>query len=471
MIKGLRELWTRDDLKRWIALVVVCFGQLMIVLDATIVNVALPPIQHDLGFTQAGLTWVVNAYGISYGGFVLLAGRLGDLVSRRRVFLAGVLLFTIASALAGMAPAPALLVTARFIQGLGGALSAGVIIAMIVTGFTEPRQRAQAMSVFAFTIAGGGSLGLLAGGALTQIANWHWVFFINLPIGLATLVAGAVLIQRDEGAGLRQGVDVAGSILVTAAVMLGVYTIVTADASGWTSVRTLALGSASALLLAGFFGLQARLDNPILPLHILTNRSLMGASLARGLLATGMFTSFFLGALYLQHVRGFTALGTGLAFLPFTLALGAVSMGLTVRLVGRFGSQRVLIAGLLLIAAALLLQSSAGADTAYFPRLLVSYALFGLGAGMSLMPLTLLAMAEVPAVHAGLATGINNASMQVSAAFGLAALGSVAAGHGFQLAFLVAAVLVTCALAVVLVVLRPAPEKARADEAELQLAA
>ena len=468
MIKRLRELATRDDLKRWIALVVVCFGQLMIVLDTTIVNVALPPIQHDLGFTQADLTWVINAYGISYGGFVLLAGRVGDLVGRKRVFLAGVLLFTIASVLAGVSPTPALLIAARFLQGLGGALSAGVIIAMIVTGFTEPRQRAQAMSVFAFTIAGGGSLGLLAGGVLTQLASWHWVFFINLPIGLATLVAGAALIQRDEGAGLRQGVDVAGSILVTAAVMLGVYTIVTANASGWTSAHTLGLGAASLLILGLFLGLQARLRNPILPLHILSNRSLMGASAARGLLATGMFTNFFLGAIYLQHVRGLSALETGLAFMPFTLVLGAASMGLTVRLIGRFGSRPVLTVGLVFIATALLLQSSVGADTAYL-RLLLTYALFGLGAGVSLMPLTLLAMAEVPAAHAGLASGINNASMQVSAALGLATLGSVAASHGLQLAFTLAAVLVTCALAVVLVVLRPA--QAERPAAELKLAA
>src|SRR5215469_17622012 len=222
---------SRDDLRRWIALLVVCFGQLMIVLDATIVNVALPAIQRDLGFSQTDLTWVVNIYAIGYGGFVLLAGRLGDLVGRKRVFLVGILLFTVASAICGTARTPELLVAARFAQGLGGALSAGVIIAIIVTGFPEPRERAQAMSVFAFTIAGGGSLGLLAGGFLTLVASWHWVFFINVPIGLATLVAGLLVVEDDEGAGLRQGVDVAGSILVTAAVMLGVYTIVSGSAS------------------------------------------------------------------------------------------------------------------------------------------------------------------------------------------------------------------------------------------------
>jgi len=458
------------------------------VLDATIVNVALPAIQRDLGFSQTDLTWVVNAYAISYGGFVLLAGRLGDLAGRKRVFLVGVLLFTIASAICGTARTPELLVAARFAQGLGSALSAGVIIAIIVTGFPEPRERARAMSAFAFTVAGGGSLGLLAGGFLTQSMNWHWVFFINLPIGLATLVAGAALVADDAGAGLRRGVDVAGSVLVTAAVMTAVYAIVTADGSGWTSARTLGLAAASAVLMGAFFWLQARIENPILPLRILGIRSLMGASAARGLLATGMFTTFFLGALYLQQVRAYSALGTGLAFLPFTLALAAMSLGITVRLVDRFGSRRVLLAGLLCIAGSLLLQSSVGPGTAYFPRLFVTYALFGLGAGISLMPLTLLAMAEVPAADAGLAAGITNVSMQVSAALGLAALGSVAADHtrsllaggaaapaaltgGYQLAFRIGACLVGCALIVVLVALRPPKTAEMEQEAGLPPAA
>ncbi|HEX6350539.1 MAG TPA: MFS transporter [Candidatus Dormibacteraeota bacterium] len=452
---------------------VICFGQLMVVLDTTIVNVALPSIQRDLGFTRADLTWVVNAYAISYGGFVLLAGRLGDLLGRRGVFLAGLLVFTAASALCGIATESAWLVAARFAQGLGGAMSSGVIMAMIVTGFTDPRERAQAMSLFAFTIAGGGSLGLLAGGLLTQLASWHWVFFINLPIGVATVIAGAALIERDHGAGLHQGLDVTGSILVTAAVMLGVYAIVTADASGWTSLHTLGCGAAALALLSGFLWLQGRLRNPILPLQVLTIRSLVGASAARGLLVTGMFTNFFLGGLFLQQVRGFSALGTGLAFLPFTVALGAVSIGITVRLAGRFGPRRVLMFGLLCITAALLLQTSVTSATGYFPRLLLTYALFGLGAGMSLMPLTLLAMADVPAAHVGLATGINNASMQVSAAFGLAALGGIAAGHGgFSLAYGIAAALVAGALMVVLVVLRPPrPAAASATTPDLELAA
>jgi EmrB/QacA subfamily drug resistance transporter len=494
MIRRVMELGVKDDRRRWIALLVVCFGQLMIVLDSTIVNVALPSIQRDLGFSQADLTWVVNAYLITYGGFVLLAGRMGDLVGRKRVFLAGVLLFTLASVICGLAPKPALLVAARLAQGLGGALSAGVVIAIIVTGFPAPRERAQAMSVFAFTIAGGGSLGLLAGGFLTQALSWHWVFFINLPIGLATLIAGAILIEDGDGAGLGEGVDVLGSVLVTAALMLGVYAIVTAAGDGWTSAHTLGFASASVLLLGGFFGLQARLQNPIMPLRILGIRSLVGASAARGLLATGMFTTFFLGALYLQQVRGFTALGTGLAFLPFTLALGGLSLGITVRLVSRFGSRPVLVAGLLCITGALYLHSTVSPDTAYFPRLFVIYGLFGLGAGISLMPLTLLAMAEVPAADAGLAAGITNVSMQVSAALGLAVLGTIASEHsralfaegtsaagaltgGYQLAFTIASALVASSLVVVLVALRspqlprPHQELRSEEEAELQQAA
>ena len=476
MINRIRTLGSRDDLTRWIALVVICFGQLMIVLDATIVNVALPSIERDLGFGEADLTWVVNAYAIAYAGFVLLAGRLGDLVGRKRVFLAGVVLFTLASAACGLAASPAMLITARFVQGVGGALSSGVIIAMIVTGFPEARQRAQAMSVFAFTIAGGGSLGLLAGGFLTQAVSWHWVFFINLPIGLATFLAGLKVIGADRGLGLGRGVDVIGSILVTAGLMLGVYAIVTAAANGWASAHTAGFGAASILILAGFLWLQTRRRNPIMPLRILRIRSLAGASAARGLLATGMFTTFFLGAIYLQQVLGLTALQTGLAFLPFTLGLGLLSLGVTVRLVGRFGARRVVLPGLLLVAAALSLHATAGPDTEYFPRLFIAYSLFGFGAGLAVMPLTLLAMSEVPAEDAGLAAGISNVALQVGAALGLAVIGSVAAAAGYQVAFVIAAAVVGLALTVVLVVPRaPRPHVVATvdaeDDAALQVAA
>jgi EmrB/QacA subfamily drug resistance transporter len=466
----------QNQVRRWAALLVVCVGQLMIVLDSTIVNVALPSIQRDLHFTQANLTWVVNAYLITYGSLLLLAGRAGDLIGRRKVFLAGVAVFTTASVLNGLAPNAITLIAARALQGIGGAMSAGVIIALIVTGFPRPQERAQAMSVFTFVIAGGGSLGLLAGGVLTQAINWHWIFFINLPIGIATLVFGWRLIEENEGLGLRQGVDILGSVLVTAAMMTGVYAIVTASSDGWTSAHTEGFGGAAISLLVIFLVVEASVRNPILPLRILRIRSLTGASAARALLATGMFSNFFLGALYLQHVRGYTAFDTGLAFLPATLALAALSVGVTARLMRSFGPRALLVPGLLTITFALALQATAGEGAGYFPTLFGSYLLFGIGAGMSFMPLLTIMMAEVPAADAGVASGVANVAMQVGAALGLAALGTVSADHardlvlagdtasaaltgGYQLGFSIAAALVAGGLLVALIALRPAQRR------------
>jgi EmrB/QacA subfamily drug resistance transporter len=326
-----------SDRRRWIALVVVCLGQLMIVLDATIVNVALPAIQKDLHFAQANLTWVVNAYLITFGSFLLMAGRLGDLIGRKRVFLGGLVLFTFASALCGLADSQGLLIAARLLQGLGGAVASAVILAIIVTEFPERNEQAKAMSVFMFVAVGGGSIGLLLGGLLTQSIDWHWIFFINVPIGVAAFVLGAALIDESEGIGLDQGVDVLGSVLVTVAMMLGVYAIVKSTQYGWGSAHTLGFGGVSIALLAAFFVLQARLANPIMPLRMLRLRSLVGSSVVRGLLITGMFAAFFLGALYFEHVLGYSAIETGLAFLPQTLAVGALALGVTARLMRRFG--------------------------------------------------------------------------------------------------------------------------------------
>ena len=457
--------------RRWLALVVVCFGQLMIVLDATIVNVALASIQRDLHFSQATLTWVVNAYLIAYGSLLLLAGRAGDLIGRKKVFLAGVVVFTAASVLCGLAQDPAALVAARFLQGAGGALSTGVILALIVAGFPKPAERAQAMSVFTFVSAGGGSIGLLAGGLLTEWINWHWIFFINLPIGIATLVLGARLIDEVEGIGLRHGVDVAGSILVTSAMVLGVYAIVTAADYGWASVHTLGFGGAAVALLAIFLALEARLENPIVPLRVFRIRSLMGASVARAMLATGMFASFFLGVLYLQHVRGYSSVGTGLAFLPWTASLGILSLGITANLMRRFGPVKIVVPGLLAIIASLALLATAGQDASYFPGLFAAFMLFGVGAGISFMPLITIAMSEVPLQDAGLASGIANVTMQIAAAVGLAALGTISTDHsrtlaaqgysipsaltsGYQMGFVIAAACVAVGLLVVLVFLR-----------------
>jgi EmrB/QacA subfamily drug resistance transporter len=470
------------DRRRWIALVVVCLGQLMIVVDGTVVNVALPSIQHDLGFGQASLTWVVNAYLITFGGFLLMAGRLGDLIGRKKVFLAGIVLFTVASVLCGLAGDPTVLIAARVLQGIGGAVAAAVILAILFTEFTEPLERAKAMSVYMFTVTAGGSLGLLAGGLLTSSVGWRWVFFVNVPIGVATLLLGAALIRENEGIGLRQGIDAAGSILVTAAMMIGVYAIVGTSEAGWASTQTLAFGGTAIALLAAFLVLESRIANPIIPLRVLRTRTLAGSSVVRALLATGIFSAFFLGALSLEHVHGYGALQTGLAFLPLTLAIGVLSLGITARLMERFGATRTLLAGLLVTVSALVLLSQAGADAAYFPTLLVAFALLGLGAGTAFMPLLQIAMADVPQQDAGLASAIVNASLQIGGALGLAALGAISSGRtstlvangstqaealtsGYQLAFLLAAGCVAAGVVLAAALLR---EPRRVAEAEVE---
>jgi EmrB/QacA subfamily drug resistance transporter len=405
-----------SNLRRWIALVVVCLGQLMVMVDSTIVNVALPSIQLDLGFSQANLTWVVNAYTIAYASFLLVAGRLGDLIGRRKVFLAGVLLFTVASVGSGFSHGAENLIVGRFLQGLGGSLATGVIIAMIVTEFQQPAERAQAMSVFTLVIATGGSLGLLAGGFLTQWVNWHWIFFINLPIGLVTIGLGAWLIRENTGLGLQQGVDIAGAVLVTAALMLGVYAIVTTSDYGWTSAHTLGFGGAALALLAAFLVLEWRIANPIMPLRVLASRTLTGASVARGLLFAGMFTNFFVGALYMQHIQGFTAFETGLGFLPTTLAVGTLSAGISARLMTRVGPRNLAVGGMTLIVAAMAVLSQAGMQAGYFPTLFIAYLMLGAGAGSAFLPLITIAMSEVRPADAGLASGFSNVTMQVGGA-------------------------------------------------------
>jgi EmrB/QacA subfamily drug resistance transporter len=444
------------DRRRWMALIVVCLAQGMNVLDSTIVNVALPNIQHDLHFSQASLAWVVDAYLITFGSFLLMAGRLGDLVGRKRVFLTGIAVFTLASAACGLAQDQTLLIAARFVQGLGGAISSSVIVAIIVTEFREPRDRATAMSAFTFVAVGGGSVGLLAGGAITQSIDWHWIFFINVPIGIITLLLGSALLDRDQGIGIGKGVDITGSVLITVALMLIVYAIVKATNYGWGSAHTLGFAGAGIGLMFAFLALEARLRNPIMPLRILRARTLIGSSGIRALMASGMFAAFFIGALYLEHILGYSALRTGLAFLPMTLTVGTLSLGITARLVGRFGPRRLVVPGLVTMIVGLLLLSQQGPHSSYFPGLFFAFALMGLGAGTSFMPLLTIAMSEVPTRDAGLASGIVNVSMQIGAAIGLAALASLAtdrtrtltaAGHsttsaligGYHLAFLVGA--------------------------------
>ncbi|MFZ0976354.1 MAG: MFS transporter [Solirubrobacteraceae bacterium] len=413
--------------RRWVTLAVVCMGQLMMVLDATIVNVALPSMQRDLGFSQANLAWVIDAYLIAFGSFLLLGGRLGDLFGRKRMFLGGLVLFTLASAACGLSDSQVLLIVARFIQGLGGAVASAAVLALLVTEFPKPAERAIAMSVYTFIVSSGGSIGLLAGGVLTQSLSWHWIFFINLPIGIVTFALGRALISETERTGRGQGIDVLGAVLVTVSLMLGVYAIVKVTEYGWVSAHTLGFGGVSLALLAAFVAVESRVANPMFPLRILRVPGLAASSVVRAFLVTGMFSTFLLGVLYLQHVRGYGALETGLAFLPLTLIMGVMSLGVTARLMGRFGALRVLLVGLAAIAASLVLLSQIPAHASYLPTIVVPFLLLGFGAGLSFLPLMTMAMANVPLADAGLASGIVNASLQISAAIGIAALGTVAA--------------------------------------------
>jgi EmrB/QacA subfamily drug resistance transporter len=470
-----------SDSRRWATLAIVCLAQLMIVLDVTIVNVALPAIQQDLHFSQGNLTWVVNAFLVTFGSLLLLTGRIGDLVGRKRVFLAGLVTFTAASLLCGVAPSPGALVGARFLQGIGAAAQASVILAIIVTEFPEAVERARAMSVYVFVSVAGGSIGLLAGGLLTEALSWHWVFFVNLPIGVATFALGHALIRADKGLGLGHGVDWLGSLLVTASLMSAIYAIVEATGRGWTSLQVLGFGALAAVLMAAFFALEARIQNPIMPLRILRVRGLIDASLVRGLLVTGMYSTFFLGTLYLEHVRHYSALQTGAAFLPWTLTVAVLAQGITARLVDRFGPVSVITGGMASAIAGLLLFATVGPDTAFFPTIFLACFAIGLGIGTAFMPLLTLAMADVPVEDAGLGSGITNLSQQIGGALGLAVLSTIAANHtkalsddhgptsaligGYQLAFLVGALAIGTGIVLAFALLRP-----RNPRQELQLA-
>jgi len=415
----------QNDRTRWIALVVLCAGMLMIVLDQTIVNVALPSIQDDLGFSQSNLAWVVNAYLIAFGGLLLLAGRLGDLVGRRRIFLIGLALFVAASALCGFASSQEMLVGARFLQGVGGALTSSVILGMIVTMFPEPLEQAKAIGVYSFVASAGASIGLLAGGVLTQALDWHWIFFVNLPIGVATAFLALRLLDRDMGIGLRAGADVAGAGLVTGALMLGVYTIVKVPEHGWGSLHTLGLGAVSLALLAGFVLREARAETPLMPLRIFRSRNVSGANVIQVLMVAGLFGMFFLGSLYMQRVLGYDALEIGLAFLPVALLIGVMSLRYSARLNTRFGARATLLPGLGLIAAGLALFARVPVDGSYLADMFPSMVLIGIGAGLSFPSLMTLAMSGATRHDSGLASGIVNTSLQVGGAVGLAVLATL----------------------------------------------
>jgi EmrB/QacA subfamily drug resistance transporter len=476
---------TAADRRRWMALIVLCVGMLMIILDSTIVNVALPSIQEDLGFSQSSLAWVVNAYLIAFGGLLLLAGRVGDLIGRRIVFLVGLAVFTTASLVCGLAQSQEVLVGARFIQGVGGALTSGVILGIIVTMFTEPREQGRAIGVYSFVASAGASIGLLAGGVLTQAIDWHWIFFVNIPIGLATGLFALRLVDRDEGIGLDRGADVLGAALVTVALMLGVYTILEAGDYGWGSLRTLGFGAIAIALLGAFVARQARTASPLVPLRIFRSRNVSGANIVQMLMVAGLFGMFFLGVLYLQGILGYDAIETGLAFLPVSVLIGVLSLGFSPRLNERFGARAVLLVGLVLLVAALGLFARAPLDAGYVVDLLPTMILFGIGAGLAFPALMTLAMSGATAEDSGLASGLVNTSLQVGGAVGLAVLATLAGTRsenlladgepaaealtgGYRFAFVVAAGIVAVAVVLASTVLRS--EARAAEEAQAEAA-
>jgi EmrB/QacA subfamily drug resistance transporter len=468
---------------RWIALIVLCAGMLMIILDQTIVNVALPSIQSDLGFSQSSLAWVVNAYLIAFGGLLLLAGRLGDLIGRKRIFMIGLTVFVGASLLCGVAQSQELLVGARFVQGVGGALTSAVILGVIVTMFPEPRERAKAIGVYSFVASAGASIGLLAGGALTEAINWHWIFFVNLPIGVATAVLAVRLLDRDKGIGFgRGGADILGAGLVTSGLMLAVYAIVKVPDYGWASAHTLGFGAAALALLAGFFVRESRAANPLIPLRIFRSRNVTGANIVQILMVAGLFGMFFLGALYMQRVLGYSPIEVGLAFLPVALAIGTLSLGFSARLNTRFGARATLIPGLTLIAAGLALFARVPVHADYLTDMLPSMLLLGIGAGLSFPSLMTLAMSSATESDSGLASGLVNTSLQVGGALGLAVLATLsttrtkdlitsgdsaanALTSGFHLVLAIGAVVVAVAVVFAATVLRSA-EAIELQEAE-----
>lgn len=417
--------YTLDERKRWLTLFVLCLGDLMIVLDTTIVNVALPSIRTDLGFSQTSLVWVVNAYMLTFGGFLLLGGRLGDIYGHRKLFLLGIALFTIASLACGLANSQGLLIGARAVQGLGGAVVSAVALSLIMNLFSEPAELAKAMGIFGFVMAGGGSIGVLLGGVLTDTLNWHWIFFVNLPIGVSVYALCLAFIPDSLGqVGVR--LDIAGALTVTTSLMLAVYAIVNGNEAGWTSAQTLGLLAAAAVLFAIFLVIEAQVRVPLVPLGLFRLRNVAIANVVGVLWAAAMFAWFFISALYLQLVLEYSPLQVGLAFLPSNIIMAVFSLGLSAKLVMRFGIRLPLAAGLLLAASGLALFTLSPVDGHFVAHVLPGMLLLGLGAGMALNPLLLAAMSDVSPGESGLASGIVNTAFMMGGALGLAVLASLA---------------------------------------------
>jgi EmrB/QacA subfamily drug resistance transporter len=476
------------DRSRWLALVIVCLGDLMIVLDVTIVGVALPSIREDLGFSESSLAWVANAYLLTFGGFLLLAGRLGDLFGHRRLFLIGIALFTLASLACGLATSQAVLVGARAVQGLGGAVVSAVALSLIVTLFTEPAERAKAMGVFGFVAAGGGTIGVLLGGILTDALSWHWIFLVNIPIGVAVVVLSRLVLPSAHAAPASRRLDVAGALTVTASLMLAVYAIVNGNEVGWTSARTLALLGAAGVLFIAFVAIEAKTSAPLVPLVLFRLRNVTTANVVGVLWAAAMFAWFFLSALYLQLVLGYSPLQVGLAFVPANLIMAAFSLGLSAKLVLRFGIRTPLATGLLLAAAGLALFARAPVDGAFATDVLPNMILLGLGAGMAFNPVLLAAMSDVAPTEAGLASGVVNTSFMMGGALGLAILASLAASRsdtllssgesqlaaltgGYHAAFVVGALFAAAAAVLSAALLRPGAASAAEESSSAAEAA
>jgi len=432
-----RELKMPDA--RWVALAVLCVGMLMMVLNGTIVNVALPSIQSDLGFTPANLAWVINGYTIAFGGFLLLARRLGDLIGNRRVFIAGLCLFTFASLLCGIAWTRDLLVGARFIQGIGGALASSVILSMVVTMFTEPGERAKAMGYFNFTASAGGSIGLLLGGLIAQIANWHWVFLVNIPIGIAAVMFALRYVNSPKGQGLREGADVLGAFLITSALIFAVYTVVEMPVQGIKSTHTLIAGTIGALLFVAFVAHQATAAKPLLPLGVFRSRNLNGSNLIQVLVVAAMFGFFFLDSLHFRRVLGYNAIMTGLAFMPVTLAIGTLSLGWSAQLAMHFGPRRMIVAGAGIAAAGLTWAALTPQDNGNYVLIFPSMLLLGIGVGVAFPSLMMFAMSTATDRDSGLISGLVQTTAQVGGAFGLAILATIAAVTKDRIAFGIAA--------------------------------
>jgi EmrB/QacA subfamily drug resistance transporter len=460
-----------DLRRRWLALYVLCLASLMIVLDVTIVGVALPSIRTDLGFSETSLAWVVNGYLLTYGGFLLLGGRLGDLFGHRRLFIAGISAFTLASLACGLATTQWFLVTARSVQGIGGAVASAVSLSLMMNLFTQPAERAKAMGIFGFVASGGGSIGVLLGGVLTDTLNWHWIFLVNFPIGVLVVLLTLRLIPGTPAPSERGRLDVAGAITVTASLMLAVYAIVNANQNGWTSARTLGVLGGAAVIFGAFLAIEARVHVPLMPLRLFRLRNLSTASVTGVLWAAAMFAWFFMAALYLQLVLGYSPLQIGLAFLPGNVIMGALSIGISAKLVMRYGIKKPLATGLLLAAAGLALLVRAPVDGNFVVDVLPSMILLGLGAGMAFNPVLLAAMGDVDPAEAGLASGVVNTAFMMGGAVGLAVLASVAAsrtntltdaGHsqlgaltgGYHLAFLLGALFAAAAAVIGATLLR-----------------